>query len=85
MAILDLDVEFKPCPMNGPTYRPEAMLKGGKRQVCDMTQTCYTTHSYVRRDSCICVTCLTRTCDITHSFVCVTLLMHMCDMPHSYV
>mmetsp|Transcript_69030 Transcript_69030/g.112032 ORF Transcript_69030/g.112032 Transcript_69030/m.112032 type:complete len:335 (+) Transcript_69030:1-1005(+) len=32
VAILDLDVEFKPCPMNGPTYRPEAMLKGGKRQ-----------------------------------------------------
>ena len=23
MAMLDLDVEFRPCPMNGPTYRPE--------------------------------------------------------------
>jgi len=30
-AILDLDIEFKPCPMNGPTYRPEAIEKGGKR------------------------------------------------------
>ena len=32
VAILDLDVEFKPCPMNGPNFRQEAIKKGGKRQ-----------------------------------------------------
>jgi len=32
VAILDLDVEFKPCPMNGPTFRPEAIKMGGKSQ-----------------------------------------------------
>jgi len=49
------------------------------------------THSYVWHDSFICVTGLTRTCELTHSFVwrdsliCVTWLIHMCDMTHSYV
>ncbi len=32
VAILDLDVEFKPCPMNGPNFRQEAIKKGGKSQ-----------------------------------------------------
>lgn len=32
MAILDLDVLFKPCPQGGPTYRPEANAAGGKKQ-----------------------------------------------------
>ncbi|KAI3438828.1 hypothetical protein D9Q98_001245 [Chlorella vulgaris] len=29
--ILDLDVLFKPCPKDGPNWRPEANQKGGKR------------------------------------------------------
>jgi hypothetical protein len=31
--ILDLDVLFKPCPKDGPNWRPEANQKGGKRMV----------------------------------------------------
>lgn len=30
--ILDLDVLFKPTPKDGPTWRPEAIAKGGKKQ-----------------------------------------------------
>jgi len=42
-------------------------------------------------DSCVCATCLIRTCDMTHLrvrhdwFVRVAWLMCMCDMTHSYV
>ena len=32
VTILDLDVLFLPCPANGPTWRPEAIARGGKRQ-----------------------------------------------------
>lgn len=32
VAILDLDVKFLPCPKDGPTWRPEAVGKSGKRQ-----------------------------------------------------
>ncbi|KAL4434125.1 hypothetical protein ABPG75_000566 [Micractinium tetrahymenae] len=32
VCILDLDVAFYPCPKDGPTWRPEAIAKGGKRQ-----------------------------------------------------
>lgn len=31
VAVLDLDVLFKPCPQEGPNFRPEAMEKGGKK------------------------------------------------------
>lgn len=30
VTILDLDVEFKPCPSGGPTWREEVRRKGGK-------------------------------------------------------
>ncbi len=30
--ILDLDVLVLPCPKEGPTYRPQAVAKGGKAQ-----------------------------------------------------
>mmetsp|Transcript_9060 Transcript_9060/g.15567 ORF Transcript_9060/g.15567 Transcript_9060/m.15567 type:complete len:350 (-) Transcript_9060:80-1129(-) len=30
-AILDLDVMFKPCPKDSPTFRPEAIADGGKK------------------------------------------------------
>jgi len=49
------------------------------------------THSYVWRDSFICVTWLIHVCDMTHSyvwhdsFIYVTWLIHMCDMTHSYM
>lgn len=33
VALLDLDVLFKPCPQGGPTWRPEAIARGGKKQV----------------------------------------------------
>lgn len=33
VALLDLDVLFLPTPKDGPTWRPEAIEKGGKRQV----------------------------------------------------
>ena len=32
ITILDLDVLFKPCPQDGPTFRPLAISKGGKKQ-----------------------------------------------------
>ncbi|CAI5475414.1 unnamed protein product [Closterium sp. Yama58-4] len=32
VSVLDLDVLFYPCPVNGPTYRPKAIEMGGKRQ-----------------------------------------------------
>ncbi|EFN57564.1 hypothetical protein CHLNCDRAFT_59634 [Chlorella variabilis] len=32
VALLDLDVLFLPTPKDGPTWRPEAIEKGGKRQ-----------------------------------------------------
>ena len=31
VCILDIDVLFKPCPMDGPTFRPEAVAEGGKK------------------------------------------------------
>jgi len=52
---------------------------------------CDVTHSYVWRDSFICVTWLIHRCDMTHScvwhdsFIGVTWLIHMCDVTHSYV
>jgi hypothetical protein len=38
VAILDLDVLVLPCPKDGPTWRPEAVQKGGKRMVRRQTQ-----------------------------------------------
>ncbi|XP_065857415.1 uncharacterized protein [Euphorbia lathyris] len=32
VAILDIDVLFYPCPVNGRTFRPKAIQMGGKRQ-----------------------------------------------------
>ncbi|CAI5956972.1 unnamed protein product [Closterium sp. NIES-64] len=32
VSVLDLDVLFYPCPVDGPTYRPKAIEMGGKRQ-----------------------------------------------------
>lgn len=32
VTILDLDVLFKPCPRDGPTYRPYVLSQGGKAQ-----------------------------------------------------
>lgn len=32
ITILDLDVLFKPCPQDGPTFRPYAISVGGKKQ-----------------------------------------------------
>lgn len=32
VAILDLDVMMRPCPRDGPTFRPAAIAKGGKAQ-----------------------------------------------------
>jgi glutathione S-transferase len=32
LSILDLDVLIKPCPQNGPNFRPEAVRRGGKAQ-----------------------------------------------------
>jgi len=52
---------------------------------------CFMTHSYVCRDSFICVTWLIHTCVVTHSyvwhdsFVRVSWLIHVCDMTLSYV
>jgi len=52
---------------------------------------CDVTHSYVWRDSFICVTWLIHMCDVTHwyvwhySSICVTWLIHMRDMTHWYV
>ena len=31
VAILDLDVLYRPCPKDGTRYRPEAIQKGGKQ------------------------------------------------------
>lgn len=30
MSILDLDVQYKPCPAGGPTWREEVKRSGGK-------------------------------------------------------
>jgi len=47
---------------------------------------CDVIHSYVWRDSFICVTWLIHVCDMTHdSFICVTWFIHVCDATHSYV
>ena len=47
------------------------------------------THSHAWQNSFICVTWLTHTCDMTHSYMCydsdVTRLTHTCDMTHSYM
>lgn len=32
VSVLDLDVLFYPCPMNGPTFRPKVLEMGGKKQ-----------------------------------------------------
>ena len=32
LSILDLDAHIKPCPKNGPRFRPEAVARGGKAQ-----------------------------------------------------
>lgn len=32
VSVLDLDVEVRPCPRDGPTYRPYVAEKGGKAQ-----------------------------------------------------